>query len=242
MLEKRRSLLKDLLRRVPMPVLAALFGLLTAAAVWIVIDPIQTRAINNIFRQELSEQLETRARESMLRFDSFVQSYVNTTRLLANHRRMADYLEPLVWFSADDEPPLVYRERPPLWLPVSAIEGLPVRPSHAILADVEGKIREIYQLSDQGLPPEASQEISHVIANIGQQAYMTRLDGQLYRCPPWRAKRRRVVPGSREATRDTRRAEGAKGDPKGASERGVQSYGRPVCSRNELAMLWRNAG
>ena len=60
--------------------------------------------------------------------------------------------------------------------------------------------------------------------------------------PPWRAKRRRVVSGSREATRDTRRAEGAKGDPKGASERGVQSYGRPVCSRNELAMLWRNAG
>ena len=66
--------------------------------------------------------------------------------------------------------------------------------------------------------------------------------GRFKRCPPWRAKRRRVVPGSREATRDTRRAEGAKGDPKGASERGVQSYGRPVCSRNELAMLWRNAG
>ncbi|RTZ78541.1 MAG: Lon protease family protein, partial [Gammaproteobacteria bacterium] len=53
--------------------------------------------------------------------------------------------------------------------------------------------------------------------------------GLFHRCPPWRAKRRRVVPGSREATRDTRRAEGAKGDPKGASERGVQSYGRPVC-------------
>ena len=67
-------------------------------------------------------------------------------------------------------------------------------------------------------------------------------DCGIVRCPPWRAKRRRVVPGSREATRDTRRAEGAKGDPKGASERGVQSYGRPVCSRNELAMLWRNAG
>ena len=31
------------------------------------------------------------------------------------------------------------------------------------------------------------------------------------RCPPWRVKRRRVVPGSREATRDTRRAEGAQG-------------------------------
>ena len=74
--------------------------------------------------------------------------------------------------------------------------------------------------------------------------WLTREEGVSvsHRCPPWRAKRRRVVPGSREATRDTRRAEGAKGDPKGASERGVQSYGRPVCSRNELAMLWRNAG
>ena len=70
----------------------------------------------------------------------------------------------------------------------------------------------------------------------------TEVEANHMRCPPWRAKRRRVVPGSREATRDTRRAEGAKGDPKGASERGVQSYGRPVCSRNELAMLWRNAG
>ncbi|RTZ76788.1 MAG: hypothetical protein DSZ01_07685, partial [Gammaproteobacteria bacterium] len=40
------------------------------------------------------------------------------------------------------------------------------------------------------------------------------LTDDFVRCPPWRAKRRRVVPGSREATRDTRRAEGAKGDPK----------------------------
>ena len=79
---------------------------------------------------------------------------------------------------------------------------------------------------------------NEVIVSEGEEG------GSLFfiRCPPWRAKRRRVVPGSREATRDTRRAEGAKGDPKGASERGVQSYGRPVCSRNELAMLWRNAG
>ncbi len=76
---------------------------------------------------------------------------------------------------------------------------------------------------------------SEIVVDLTKRPYIVR-------CPPWRAKRRRVVPGSREATRDTRRAEGAKGDPKGASERGVQSYGRPVCSRNELAMLWRNAG
>ncbi len=180
MREPRRPFFKNLLRRVPMPVLAALFGLLTAAAVWIVIDPIQTRAIGNIFREELKAQLETRARESMLRFDSFVQSYVNTTRLLANHRRMADYLEPLVWFSADEEPPVVYLDRQPLWLPASAIQGLPVKPDYAVLADTGGKIREVYQLAQRPLPQEVEPELRHAIASAGQQAYITRLNGLLY--------------------------------------------------------------
>ena len=176
---RSESWMKQLLRRVPMPVLAALFGLLTAAAVWTVIDPIQTRAIDNIFREELKAQLETRARESLLRFDSFVQSYINNTRLLANHRRMADYLEPLVWFSADTDPPVIYHN-PPLWLPIRSIEGLPVRPGYAILADVEGKIREIYQVGKPPLPEDAYRELAQVIASADSQAYVTRLNGQLY--------------------------------------------------------------
>ena len=43
------------------------------------------------------------------------------------------------------------------------------------------------------------------------------------------------VPGSREARLDTRRAVGAKGDPKIASERGVQSFGSWQRSGDELA-------
>ncbi|MET0089532.1 MAG: hypothetical protein ABW068_05820, partial [Candidatus Thiodiazotropha sp.] len=41
----------------------------------------------------------------------------------------------------------------------------------------------------------------------------------LSRCQPGKAKRKLVVPGSREAILETRRAVGAKGDPKIASER-----------------------
>ena len=102
------------------------------------------------------------------------------------------------------------------------------------------------QINPAGLLPFAGMTVDYFAQNMWttQQLPIPQdMPGYfILRCPPWRAKRRRVVPGSREATRDTRRAEGAKGDPKGASERGVQSYGRPVCSRNELAMLWRNAG
>jgi PAS domain S-box-containing protein len=163
-----------------MPVLAALFGLLTGAAVWIVIDPIQTRAIGNIFDEELSGQLETRASESLARFDSFTQSYVNTTRLLAHHRRMADYLEPVFWFSNDGEAPLTYLRTAPIWLPEGAIEGLPVKPSLALLTDLEGNIREIYQLGEQELPGETASELQHALASERRQAYITKLDGQLY--------------------------------------------------------------
>ena len=110
--------------------------------------------------------------------------------------------------------------------------GAQVGPGHALDAGGERHIVVIEPLV------HAVGDGAVVVERGEDQADMA----QYLRCPPWRAKRRRVVPGSREATRDTRRAEGAKGDPKGASERGVQSYGRPVCSRNELAMLWRNAG
>ena len=103
-------------------------------------------------------------------------------------------------------------------------------PPDTSLAETNATLQRISARIREAVPAE---ELNNLTTMAGMQ---------LTRCPPWRAKRRRVVPGSREATRDTRRAEGAKGDPKGASERGVQSYGRPVCSRNELAMLWRNAG
>ena len=93
------------------------------------------------------------------------------------------------------------------------------------------------------VPPELGR-VNRLLADNGyaSREEVDELERRSLAARHGRAKRRRVVPGSREATRDTRRAEGAKGDPKGASERGVQSYGRPVCSRNELAMLWRNAG
>ena len=102
-----------------------------------------------------------------------------------------------------------------------------------------GEIKELASVAERLTQAIFIITLADILLIFGAYIYLRR---RILRCPPWRAKRRRVVPGSREATRDTRRAEGAKGDPKGASERGVQSYGRPVCSRNELAMLWRNAG
>jgi len=163
-----------------MPLLAAIFGVLTAAAVWIVIDPIQTRAIGQIFGQELQKRLDQQARESLLRFDSFLQSYTATTRLLANHRRMADYLEPVFWFPSDEDPPMVYQKQPPVWLARTALDDLLVPPRHALLVDVRGQIREEYRLGKTALPADTQLEVKQAFAGERNKAYLTRLNGRLY--------------------------------------------------------------
>ncbi len=163
-----------------MPLLAAIFGVLTAAAVWIVIDPIQSRAIGQIFGEELEQRLDQQARDSLLRFDGFLQSYTATTRLLANHRRMANYLEPVFWFLSDDDPPIVYHNRLPVWLSREALDGLLVPPKHALMVDVRGKIREEYRLSNTALPSDTQMEVKQTFADRKEKAYLTRLNGRLY--------------------------------------------------------------
>jgi len=169
-----------MIRKLPLPLLAVIFGVLTAAAVWIVIDPIQTRAIGQIFGEELQKRLDQQARESLLRFDSFLQSYTATTRLLANHRRMANYLEPLFWFPSDEGPPILYQDELPVWLSRNALDGLLVQPRHVLLVDVRGKIKEEYRLGNTALPADAQLEVKQAFADQREKVYLTRLNGRLY--------------------------------------------------------------
>ena len=97
-----------LLRHIPMPLLAILIGLMAGLAVWGVLDHVQSRAVTKIFRKELKVQLDLRSRESLIRFDQFVANYAATARLLANHRRLAEYLEPLFWLPDEEVNPVVY--------------------------------------------------------------------------------------------------------------------------------------
>lgn len=163
-----------------MPLLAAIFGVLTAAIMWIVIDPIQTRAIGQIFGEELQKRLDQQARESLLRFDRFLQSYIATTSLLANHRRMANYLEPVFWFASDEEPPILYQKQLPVWLSQAALDGLLVQPRHVLLVDVRGHIREEYRLGNTALPADTQLEVKQAFAGQREKVYLTRLNGRLY--------------------------------------------------------------
>ena len=165
------------LRSTPMPVIAMLVGLGAGLLVWGVLDQVQSDKIKRIFASDLEAELDMRSRESLIRFDQYLANYTATARLLANHRRLASYLGPQVWHSGQPLAPVVYREFPPFWL--LARDGQYPRgagngpwepdffsrnglspPSQVVLADLDGKVREVFQAGEAALPAELAGGVS----------------------------------------------------------------------------------
>jgi two-component system sensor kinase FixL len=170
-----------LLRALPMPVIALLVGLLAGLLVWGVLDQVQSRQVSKIFATELRTQLEQSSRESLIRFDRYMSSYVTTTRLLASHRRLAEYLEPLLWSPEQQVAPVVYRNFRPAWLPdLFGRSGL-IPPSHVVLTDRQGRVREVYQAGKAPLPEELLRGIGDQLQDPGDvRTVLTRLDDRPY--------------------------------------------------------------
>lgn len=176
-----KSILFVLLRRVPMPVIAILVGLAVGLAVWGLLDQVQSRQVDKIFEQELQAQLDQRARESLIRFDRYLSNYGATTRLLANHRRLSEYLEPLFWFEDDTAVPVVYKEFRPHWLPDFFEREALSSPSHVLLTDPQGRVREVFQSGNDPLPEEIATRIPTRLLNVREvRSVIERFGDRLY--------------------------------------------------------------
>ncbi len=137
-----------------MPLIAILVGLVVGLAVWVVLDQVQTRQVGRIFDRELRDQLDFQAREGLIRFDRYLAGYGMTTRLLANHRRLTEYLEARFWFAAETPKPVIYQGVRPYWLPDFFERDALRPPSHVLLTDPQGRVRELYQAGADPLPSE----------------------------------------------------------------------------------------
>nr|WP_201068656.1 MULTISPECIES: ATP-binding protein [Thiorhodovibrio] len=165
-----------------MPVIAIVIGLAAGFAVWGVLDQIQSRAIKKIFGDELQQRLDLGSRESLLRFNQYLTNYAATTRLLANHRRLSQYLEPLFWFPEEEVDPVIYEGFRPLWLPDFFERNALLAPSHVALVDTRGRIREIYQAGPEPLPAELledtrqwlsdDEEVRPVLIRLADRPYL----------------------------------------------------------------------
>jgi PAS domain S-box-containing protein len=169
----------SLSRRIPMPLMSVMIGLFCGLVVWALLDQVQPQALRSIFNQELETRLDQQARETLIRFDNYVLAHTATARLLANHRQLANYLEPVYWFKGDTDRPKQYRSTPP-WLPRSTLWQSLVRPSHILLLDNEGDIREIYQLGERPLPAELAGATELLLSEQRVQANLTTLGDRPY--------------------------------------------------------------
>lgn len=147
------SLSRRLLRRVPMPLLAVLIGLLVGFVVWKVLDGMQSRALQGMFQAQLRSELDQSARESLIRFERFVDGVASTTRLLAGNRHLAAYLDRDPWARPEAGSPGVREGPQPLWLGVIAEWKDRERVRQILLFDAHGQLREIYPLGPEPLPP-----------------------------------------------------------------------------------------
>jgi len=178
---KTRSVTRRLLRGMPIPVLAALVGLSVGLLVWMALDRVQSRALGEIFSQELGSRVQQQARVSLIRFSQFIDTYAAATRLLANHRRMAAYLEPLVWTAKGSPAVRVYVGGRPPWLPELAIWQHAATPVHMLLVDAKGVVREAYQAREgAGLPLDLAVEGRLALPSGVSHPFLTLREGQLH--------------------------------------------------------------
>ena len=147
------SLSRRLLRRVPMPLLAVLIGLLVGFVVWKVLDGMQSRALQGMFQAQLRSELDQSARESLIRFERFVDGVASTARLLAGNRHLAAYLDRDPWAKPEAGSPGVREGPQPPWLGVIAEWKDRERVRQILLFDAYGQLREIYPLGPEPLPP-----------------------------------------------------------------------------------------
>jgi len=175
----RRSQKLSLPRRIPMPLLSILIGLMCGLVVWAMLDQVQPQALRSIFAEELESRLDQQARETLIRFDNYVLAHTSTARLLANHRLLADYLEPIYWFESADRRPRLYLSTPP-WLPGSSLWRSLVNPSHILLLDKRGRTREVYQTGQQALPAELAATSELLLGGQRVRASLTTLGDRPY--------------------------------------------------------------
>ncbi len=157
-------------------------ALVAGFTVWAVLDRVQSAKIKEVFAKDLQSQLDMRSRESLIRFDQYMSDYAATARLLANHRRLGEYLEPLFWSPRQKVKPVIYKNFPPFWLPdFFARNGLSP-PSHVLLADTIGQVREIYQAGAAPLPADLAAGVSGPLTpGRGEvRTVLTRFEDQPY--------------------------------------------------------------
>ncbi|KJU81938.1 sensor signal transduction histidine kinase [Candidatus Magnetobacterium bavaricum] len=119
----------------------------------IVLSTINGKMMSEIFNAQLQKQLESQNRENGQMFDAYFLSYQHSVGALANTYDLITYVKKASWDGV--KPTRTDNEHEiPQWLPKASILKFYAGFDYAMLYDVEGRLREVYNATGEPLPSE----------------------------------------------------------------------------------------
>ncbi|MDH4317337.1 MAG: hypothetical protein OEV64_03015, partial [Desulfobulbaceae bacterium] len=174
----RRFSLSKIRSRFSLSIQLLFLTFIVSAIGWGIIDYIQTRSLEKIFRDRLAATLSEQAQKDRAQFDNHVKKHMQAVRIYATTEFFEHYTG-IDTFS--EEPPTATKyfhgELPP-WLPTAGIMRSLIYPRYAILIDGQGRAREVY-IGWHEDPPSVLLNPSYYLQQLSHnQSYLVSLEGK----------------------------------------------------------------
>ncbi len=163
-------------QRLPLLLKVVLTGIICGIAIWLILDTLQSHALEDILIADLQKELENVTIESRAFFSKNIARHVSTVQLLAEQNALQRYIETVDWSHQPNE--IRYYRRNPPWLPPISRWKILLRPSHFMLMDSKGHMREVYAVRGEPLPPQILTPSPLLIRSSQGQTYLTSLAGK----------------------------------------------------------------
>jgi len=167
-----------ILSRIPLAPKLLIFTFLVGVVAWGVLDYAQTKKLHQIFDTSLARRLTVRAQDSRMRFDNYVGTYQQATKLISSQKSIIDHAAANL--EAHGSGRIKWHTEVPSWLPDSSVLRKFVHFHYALLIDTGGRVREVYQGVPKPPPPPLLRPSALLRQISDDQSYMTSLGGVPY--------------------------------------------------------------
>jgi signal transduction histidine kinase len=155
------------------------FGsLLLCAALWGLLDAVQSRHIEEVVNAELLGQLSEEARINRRHFDSGFRQQAVMLQFLARTDAVGRHVARVLATPAGAEGVVPHHGDEPAWIPDRAARRAFVFPNVLVVADAAGVVRDVHPLAhDIPLAPDLPVLTPRLIAQSERQPHVISLDG-----------------------------------------------------------------
>ncbi len=153
------------------------YTIIVSACVWFISDRIQTDSLTSMFHQRLTERFSLQSEKQRILFDRYVKGHYQTLKLLSKTHSITEYVSTNSWVN---NPLYKTHTAPPPWLPsLSTIRNF-IQPRYLFLMDMNGKVNEVYQTSEEAAPEELLYP-DNILLNLShKQGFLTQIKQQPY--------------------------------------------------------------